>query len=336
MPPATATAPLLALAPALALAAACAPGPDAAPLVELAEFDLAPQPADDAAVELAWHPLACPQVYRVRVDETYPPGLEERMHTRAEHSESLLAVAGEPDPTWPEGPVPRARVQTGRLVFQGPKTQGRQLQRELALAAELVGPASPDAPCFERTWDPVEDALALAWPQLPGRLAALGETWRGARVESRCNRSACVDPKTGGGGPDNHFRPCTTMSWRERLDGVYTLASAGQVERVAQVSSFWSDGHALDEGLWSERTAVISVDHGRLLHSQTVVHHTYTGIEREVRVDAVDACPGGLVAAGWTPDPATVAARDALLAAGPLQARSLPRRSPEQSPREGR
>lgn len=329
MPPATATAPRRGLPRALALAtaAACAPSPDAAPLVELDEFDLAPQTTDDAAAALAWHPLACPQVYRVRVDETYPPGLEERMRSRAEHSTSFFAVAGEPDPTWPEGPVPRARVQTGRLVFQGPKTQGRQLQRELALSAELAGPASPDAPCFERTWDPVEDALALGWPQLPGRLTGLGETWRGARVEARCNRSACVDPKTGGGGPDNHFRPCTTMSWRERLDGVHTLGD----DRVAQISSFWSDGHPLDEGLWSERTAVISVDHGRLLHSQTVIHHTYTGIEREVRVDAVDACPGGLVAAGWTPDPATVAARDALLASGPLT-----RRSPEQSPREGR
>ena len=327
-PAPTHLAPGIAAALASAVPLACGPpGPDTPALAELAEFDLAPQPADPAPADLAWLPVTCPQVYRVRVDETYPPGLEQAMRTRAEHSESFFAVAGEPDPSWPPGPVPEDRVQRGKLVFQGPKTQGRPLQREFALSAALAGPASPDAPCFERTWDPVEDALALGWPQLPARLTAPGATWRGARVEARCNRSACVDPKTGGGGPDNHFRPCTTMSWRERLDGVYTLGD----ELVAQISSFWSDGHPLDEGIWSERSAVISVDHGRLLHSQTVIHHGYTGIEREVRVDAVDACPGGLVAAGWTPDPAVVAARDALQTA--LSPPAGPR---EQSPRKGR
>ena len=315
---------------ALLLAPACAADEPAAVAGELAaQFGLSPEPSRAGVVGLAWQAPACPQVYRVRIDESYPPGLERALRTEAEHSDSYLALAPErgANSTWSKDPVLEDRVFTGRSLFRGPRTGERALTRELALSSALVGPASPDAPCFERTWDPVEDALALGWPQVPGRLVAVGESWRGARVEARCNRSACVDPKTGGGGPDNHFRPCTTMSWRERLDGVHTLGD----DRVAQISSFWSDGHPLDEGLWSERTAVISVDHGRLLHSQTVIHHTYTGVEREVRVDAVDACPGGLVAAGWTPDPATVAARDALLASGPLA-----RRSPEQSPREGR
>jgi hypothetical protein len=71
------------------------------------------------------------------------------------------------------------------------------------------------------------------------------------------------------------------------------------------ISSFWSDGQPLGEGLWSERTAVVAVDHGRLLHATAKIHHGYSGIEREVRIDAVDELPGGLVAAGWTPDPAT-------------------------------
>jgi hypothetical protein len=101
------------------------------------------------------------------------------------------------------------------------------------------------------------------------------------------------------------------MSWRERLDGLFELGE----DRVAVISSFWSDGHPLDEGLWSERTAVVSVEHGRLLHSHTFIHHTYTGIEREVRVDAIDSCPGGLVAAGWSPDAAASDGREALLSA---------------------
>lgn len=339
MSPALATAAASAGLLLAALLSACAAEPDAAELVELAvEFDLAPRADPARAAPLAWQaPAACPQVYRVRIDETYPPGLEERLHTRAEHSESFLAfpaasaaasaAAGERPAAWPAGPVPEDRVFTGRLLFQGPRTQGRVELRDFALSAALAGPASPDAACMERTWDPVEDALALGWPQLPARLVARGETWRGARVEARCNRSACVDPKTGGGGPDNHFRPCTTMSWRERLDGLYTLGD----DQLAQISSFWSDGHPLGEALWSERSAVVSVTHGRLLHSQTTIHHSYSGIEREVRVDAVDACPGGLLAAGWSPDPATLAARDALLAAaaGPGARQPLRKQAPE-------
>ena len=58
----------------------------------------------------------------------------------------------------------------------------------------------------------------------------------------------------------------------------------------------------------------MSLAHGRLIHSETLIHHGYSGIEREVRVDAVDECAGGLVAAGWSPDAATLTSRDALLA----------------------
>ena len=293
---------------------ACGPASDdALPETLLADFDLSPQTADTRVAALAWQPPSCPQVYRVRIDERYPDGLETALHTTAEHSESFLALAAEPGRTqvWPPGPVPRGRVFLGRTVLRGPKTQQRPLHREFALSAALAGPASPDAPCYERTWDPTEDALALAWPQLPARLTARDETWTGARVESRCNRSACIDTDTRGGGPDNHLRPCTTMSWRERLDAILTLEG----QQVAVISSFWSDGHPLDQGLWSERTAVVSIDHGRLLHSHTSIHHTYTGIERELRVDAVDACPGGLVAFGWRPEPAVLEAREALLLA---------------------
>jgi len=310
---------------AMATMTACAPSEPgavaAAPDVLQTDFELAPLPAATRVAALAWQPPVCPQVYRVRIDETYPDGLEKMLRTQTEHSESFLAVGDEPrgagpstsssSPPWPPGPVPGDRVFTGRVAFRGPKTQNRPLHREFALSATLAGPGSPDAGCHERTWDPVEDAVALGWPQLPGRLAAIGETWSGARVEARCNRSACVDTVTRGGGPNNHFRPCTTMSWRERLDGIFTL---GDVQ-VAVISSFWSDGHPLGEGLWSERTAVVSVDHGRLLHSHTFIHHTYTGIERELRMDAVDDCPGGLVAAGWSPDAAVLAARATLLAA---------------------
>jgi hypothetical protein len=298
---------------ALSAAAACSPEPDGLLAVpELAaDFDLTVTPADTRVAHLAWHPPACVMVYRVRADETYPPGLEQFLNTRAEHSTSYFAVDPAPSATWPPGPVPQDRVFAGGLVFIGPRSANRPLRRDFALSAALVGPAGPDAACWERTWDPVEDALALGWPQLPGRLTAAGESWPGAKVEARCNRSACLDPETRGGGKTAHHLPCVTPSWHEQLDGVGELGPL----RVAVISSAWSDGHPIGEGLSSERTAVIAVDHGRLLHAHTRVHHGYSGIEREVRVDAVDTCPGGLVAAGWDPPESVTSPRDAILAA---------------------
>jgi hypothetical protein len=326
--------PALALAAALAALAGCSPdtpaAPDLAPFAH--EFGLDPTPADDPAAHLAWHaPAPCDQVYRVRVAETYPEGLAEFLHTKAEHSTSWLALGPRTaDAAPPPGPVPEDRPFVGASLLRGPKTADKPLQRELALSAALAGPASPDAPCYERTWDALEDALALGWPQLPARMTAVGEAWRGARVEARCNRAACVDPDTRMGGKDNHFRPCATMSWRETLAALVDLGPV----RAAVIEGLWSDGHALGEGLWTERTAVVAVDDGRLLHSVTRIHHTFTGIEREVRVDAVDACPGGLRAAGWQPPADDLAAADEL--ARELDARQAQATPRERTPRTGR
>lgn len=313
-------------AAALGLAlAACSAEPDELAAPELADlsarvfepdYALALAPADTRVAHLAWHTPACPLAYRVRIDEAYPEGLEKFLNTQPEHSASFFAVAPAvtSTATWPPGPVPQDRVFVGELSFQGPRTANRPLLREFALSATLAGPASPDAACHERTWDAVEDAMALGWPQLPGRLTAVGETWTGARVESRCNRSACVDPETRGGGKAAHQLSCVTPWWRERLAAVGEVATATGPLRVAVITSEWSDGLPMGEGLSSERTAVITVDHGRLLHAHAKIHHGYSGIEREVRIDAVDTCPGGLVDAGWTPPDAVVSAREAILA----------------------
>ncbi|MBZ5708242.1 hypothetical protein [Nannocystis pusilla] len=323
-----ATVRLRALSATLAAALACAPADDATPVDLSTEYDgLVLTDAPNAVAPLAWHaPRAdCPLAYRVRIDETFPPGLAEFLHVSEEHSLSVLVLGwgfgttgpeDMPEGQWSEGPVPKDRPFAGQLMFRGPKTSGRELLREWAVSAELVGPASPDAACYERTWDPVEDALALAWPQLPGRRTRVGETWRGARVEGRCNRSSCVDPDSGAGGQDAHERPCATMSWRERLDGLYTLTGpSGQVTTVAQIAGFWSDGQPLDKGVWSERTALVDADHGRPLRAEVSIHHNFTGIERHVVIDAIDTCPGGLVAAGWTAPQAVADERAALTAA---------------------
>lgn len=311
-------------APAAAVAAtlACAAPDDTPPLDLEPEYGpgLVLSDAPNTTAPLAWQPPddACPLAYRVRIDETYPPGLEQLLHVQAEHSTAVLVLGRGLGPglanmnpgTWTFGQEPDVTF-SGQLTYRGPKTSGRELLREWALSPALVGPASPDAPCYERTWDPVEDALALGWPQLPARTTRVGEVWRGARVEARCNRSACVDPSSGAGGAANHERPCATMSWRERLDGLYLLDG----RQVAQITSFWSDGQPLDQGVWSERVALVDVAHGRLLRAELHIHHNFTKIEREIRIDAVDACPGGLVAAGWTPPEAILTEQAALVAA---------------------
>lgn len=311
--------PLVLSAHALLVFAACAAPDELPPAPELGDLEgLSLLPAPTRVAFLAWQPPPrdCPLAYRVRVDDTYPPGFARVMHVEEEHSDAVLALGrgrlSEPtEGTWPAGPVPEGRVFEGQLVYRGPRTAGRELLREWALSATQLGPASPDAACFERTWDPIEDALALGWPALPGRRVAVGEVWTGARVEGRCNRSACIDPETRAGGKEAHERPCATMSWRERLDGVYLLGDA----RVAAISSFWSDGHPLDTGVWSERVALVDADSGRLVRAEISIHHNFTGVERQIRLDAVDTCPGGLVAAGYTPPEATLAEREALVAA---------------------
>ncbi len=180
---------------------------------------IALEAARTQAVDLRWRPPTCPQVYRVTIDEDVPERHQRLTNTPPERSQSFLVLG--PDHLHPQQVAARPGeddLWQGLQVFFGPRTKDRTLRRELHLSGALLGPASPDAACFERTWDPMEDALALGWPRLPARLVARGETWTGARVESRCNKAACIDPQSGAGGADAHQLPCVTMSWREHLE----------------------------------------------------------------------------------------------------------------------
>ena len=286
----------------VALGLACAP--EASRLEAIAwitapaGLDLAPAPTQ--AVDLRWRPpAACPQVYRVTIDEDVPERHQRLTNTTPERSQSFLLLGA--DPALPARPAPARPGEDdlwqGLQLFTGPRTHGREVRRELFLSGALVGPASPDAACFERTWDPLEDALALGWPRLPARLVARGEAWAGAKVEGRCNRAACVDPESGAGGPEVHHRPCVTMPWRERLEGIYDRGG----ERYAAISSYWSDGNPPGVGVSSERTALVATRSGRLVAAEAVIHHGFLKITRTVRIEAVDPCPGGLLAAGWQP-----------------------------------
>jgi len=300
--------------------------------------DLAPAPV--LSVELGWQlpPADCPHAYRLSVD--YEPA--QRFE---EDNESDLVLGRNPrqrpDAPLPPGPLPEGTVAAAHLFYQGLRAERVGATRDVYLSRERVGPAAPTAACMPRTWDPMEDALALGWPQLTGRLTAVGEAWSGQPVEGKCNRSACVDPQTGGGGPETHDRTCVTPPWHEQLQGVFTHRG----ELYAWLHSTWSDGHGEGQGIRSERHTLVSVEHGRPLWSRTRIDHRFAqptaagGMAPVVRtwtLAATDACPGSLAAAGWERPAALVEReqelRDRLAHVDEL--RRTPRRRPE-SPSAG-
>lgn len=297
----------------IALVAACADAPPTAIAAHdelrtiLAPYALEPEVATDGVALLAWQvpTPACPHAYRLSA-VVEPPLLHEGP------SISTLALAVSDDAVesgsgLPDGP-PRAGVVVPLDVYyRGLRAEKRGLDREAYASAEFLGPAAPTAACMPRTWDPVEDAFALGWPRVPARLTAVGESWTGLRVEGKCNRSACVDPKTGGGGPENHHRACVTMSWQESLVGVYRIGE----ERVALVRSHWDDGHP-GLGISTDRHTLVSLDHGRPIWSSTSVNHRFPElvvgnefqpVVRTWTLESADACPGSLAALGFTRRP---------------------------------
>lgn len=277
----------------------------------LAPWGLQPTSAATAIGTLAWQAPTddCPHVYRLTV--SYEPDLKFE-----EDSVSYLSLGEDPkyegEVADGSGPIAADAVVPGRLFYKGLRAERDGATRDVSYGREAFGPASPTAGCLPQTWDPMEDAFALGWPRLTGRLTQVGESWNGLRVEAKCDRAACVDPKTGGGGPDNHHRTCTTQDWQEELLGIYDLGG----ERVAWIRSMWTDGHE-GEGIDTLRHTLISLEHGRPVWSQTVVDHrfaqptadgSFAPVVRTWQLEAIDACPGSLSSFGWTRDEDTVAA----------------------------
>lgn len=282
--------------------------------VELAAYDLSVEVEPESVALLAWQVprAACPHAYRVS-SSVDPPLLHEAasLSTLA----MVAAASASPPAAGPSGP---GEVVALDVYYRGLRAEKRGLVREGHASAEFLGPASPTAACMARTWDPVEDAFSLGWPRLPGRLTAVGESWTGLRVEGKCNASACVDPQTGAGGPDNHHLSCVTMSWRETLVGVYEIAG----QRLALVTSHWDDGHA-GAGQESNRTTLLSIDDGRPVWSKTTLEHrfpelridnSFGPVTRTWVLESADTCPGSLAALGFTRRPDDVAEVTAALA----------------------
>jgi hypothetical protein len=314
----------LAAASSLALLASCESGalgsiqhlPRLRRALEPYGLEVSVAPTSVASLQWRAPEADCAHVYRITVD--HEPNL---LH---EADSVSTLVTGPSAKRRPENPPPGAwmdpdQVFTGQAYFLGLRAERHGVFRDWHLSREHAGPAAPTAACWPGTWDPIEDALALGWPRLPARLSAVDESWTGLRVEAKCNRAACIDPKTGGGGPEAHHLSCVTMSWKERLAGLYDLGG----RRVALVTSEWWDGVSDESGdrigLWSERETLISVDHGRPVWARFVLHYgyaqptetkEYAPIVRTWTLESVDACPGSLVDLGWVPHAEARAARD--------------------------
>lgn len=307
----------------------------------LAPYGVTMSPVPEETAELGWQapPADCPHAYRITAH--YEPVL------RFEDDNEASLIVGrhpgrEPDVALGPGPVPPNGMVPALLFYQGIRAERRGATRDLYVTRELIGPAAPTAACMPRTWDPMEDAFALGWPQLTGRLTAVGEHWNGMRVGGKCSRSACVDPESGGGGPEVHDLSCVVPPWHERLAGLFEHEG----ERYAWIVSEWSDGHGVGQGIHTERRTLVSVDHGRPLWSQTRMDHRFAQplaeggfgpVVRTWTLESIDACPGSLAAAGW-PRPPELAAeetrlRDRLEHTDELR-RSPPRRPPDRNPPE--
>lgn len=285
-------------------------GPDPASQLEqpdldqaLSAYSLDLSAAEQSAAELGWQapPADCPHAYRM--SSTYEPA----MRFEDDNDSHLIVGAHarqQPDYEPRPGPIPEGGMAPLQLYYKGLRAERKGAVRDVYITREFAGPAAPTAACMPQTWDPMEDALALAWPRLTGRLTAVGERWTGLLVGGKCSRSPCVDPKTGGGGEDSHELVCVSPPWKQRLAGLFEHDG----ELYAWVHGSWTDGHASGEGITTESRTLISVEHGRPVWSQTRVDHRFgqpakgggfSPVVRTWTLESIDTCPGSLAAAGW-------------------------------------
>jgi len=240
----------------------------------------------------------CRPQYRIRA--SYDPELRFEPDSTSELSLGPVTHASRSGPRRatsflpPRGLDEETGVWEGELDYQGVRSEQRTLRRTFRLSSLQAGPASPTVACVPQTWDPVEDALAIAWPKLTGRVTAVGETWTGLPVGSKCQQVACVDPETGGGGPANHHRACVAPFWTNTFAGLLEIEG----ERFAVVTSRWNAA-----SIFATSQALLSLEHGRPVYvrfeldygfGQPLADGGIGPVRRSWTATAVDRCPGSL------------------------------------------
>jgi hypothetical protein len=220
---------------------------------------------DQRQADLRWRaPDRCVEVYRLSIDEEHRDSMVTRFVGREPERSSWLLALGQ-----------RGRQTVGVLVREDATDDVRE--RELTWSTTEVGPAAPDFACRRRSWDPIEDALALGWPKLPGARVRVGESWIGASVEGRCHETVCANEQ----GRFDHDRRCRARPWHEEL--------AGSGNGVALIVSDWDDGHELDEiGVLTQRNSLIH--EGRPLRVVASIQHSWSGVDRTLELTRIDDC----------------------------------------------
>ncbi len=248
---------------------------------------------DTRPIALSWRaPSECVEVYSLRVDEEFRDESVALFLGRAEeHATYLLGLA----------PTKRASEQAARgaeevvharsVLMALSDTTEPTLERDVVIAPTTVGPAAADLACRRRTWDPLEDVLALGWPRLPDHPVRPGDAWQGHPVGGRCHETPCLDDAAEIG-----EAPCRARPWRERFAGVLlgpAQARPGADEWVV-LRSEWDDGHveAADEGsgrgILTSREAVLG--QGRPLFVRMALEHRWAGVTRILELRALDDC----------------------------------------------
>jgi hypothetical protein len=221
---------------------------------------------DQRTADLRWRaPDRCVEVYRMTIHEEHRDNMVTRFVGREPERSSWLLALGQ-----------RGRQTVGVLVREDATDDVRE--RELTWSATEVGPAAPDFACRRRSWDPIEDALALGWPKLPGARVRVGESWIGSSVEGRCHETVCANEQ----GRFDHDRRCRARPWHEAL--------AGSGNGVALIVSDWDDGHDHPIGVLTQRSALIH--EGRPLWVGASIEHSWSGVDRTLELSRIDDCSG--------------------------------------------
>ncbi len=245
-------------------------------------------------------PTDCVQAYRVQVDESFEIEGYGRFYNRAEeHSVGWLGLgrddAGELRVVY-ESEDAGVRAADPRSESAGARDPV-STARGLYIDRTQIGPAAADASCRDRSWDPLEDALALGFPRLPTHPVAVGSSWRGARVsgdgstcsarEICCNLGACTDlgdPKAAGG--RDRSAPCVLPDWREQVEALPGMDPARELAIVGQ----WSDRAPGELGASASRRVRWEVGLQRVRSAEFRYVHPFLGVVREVRLEAIDRC----------------------------------------------